>query len=225
MNYLVTLATDGTNGTRDRRKTLLQLKEQCGKYYINTETFVWDYQKLQESHIFQAYSHIMDMDHMLGFWLWKPYIILDALHQLQENDVVCYMDSDLALNSDPKQYINEALFDDVKLLGLPWINWKFTTSICFNKMGMDNKEYWDINQMWGAAMFFRVCSYSMKLVTDWLVYCTNEEILYSKDKEKHRWDQSVLTNLAFREGIDFSDTKDHGIFGHPSFPTYAGGYK
>ena len=39
-----------------------------------------------------------------GYWVWKPYIVIDALSKCQENDVVCYADSGCTLNKDSEEW-------------------------------------------------------------------------------------------------------------------------
>ncbi len=222
MNYLVTMATHGEDGTEDRTSTLDCLKHQCRDFGVEVDDrFIWDWHRFKTTHLFQAHRHLMSMKHSLGHWMWKPYIILDALHQLQPNDVVCYMDSDLSFNKSPAAYIEQARKHHIKLMGIPYKNSDFTDGVCFAEMNMDTERYRIANQVWAAFLFVSVCSFSMRFITDWLAYCTNERMQHIEGNIMHRWDQSILTNLAIYEKVDHTDTFDIGIFAHPSVPAHS----
>lgn len=217
MNYLVTLASHGEDGTIDRTESLDLLKYQCKEFGIKVDDrFIWDWTRFKTTHLYQAYKHIMTMEHRLGYWMWKPYLILDAMYQLKKNDIVCWIDSDLGLTNDPALYITEVAKTKVKLLGSAFINNHYTHEDCFLGMNMTESKYRNCNQVYGAVIFVSVFPAAMKFMTDWLVYCTNETILYPiVHPERTRAAQSILTNLAVHEGVDITDHKDRMIFMHP----------
>ena len=216
MNYLVTLASHGEDGLEDRKRSLLQLKHRCKELdIIVNDQFVWSWDRFKTTHLYQAYKHIMTMEHKLGYWMWKPYIILDALYRLQKDDIICWIDSDLRLNHDPVAYIDDAAKDNIRLLGSGFANNNYTHKECFEGMNMTGDEYRNCNQVYGAVIFAKVCLFTMKFVTDWLAYCTNESILYpTKHPERSGAAQSILTNLALHEGIDITDYEDRLTFAH-----------
>lgn len=39
-----------------------------------------------------------------GYWVWKPYVVMDALSKCQEGDIVCYADSGCSLNKDSEEW-------------------------------------------------------------------------------------------------------------------------
>jgi len=216
MNYLVTLASHGEDGTIDRTESLDFLKDQCEHFDIIIDNrFIWSWERFKTTHLYQAYKHIMTMEHKLGYWLWKPYIVLDAMYQLDPDDIICWMDSDLTLCHDPALYIKHAQEHDIKVLGSAFRNSDWTREITYRLMNMEEDKYKDVHQTWGGARFLRRCPRMMQLMLDSLTYGTNEDILYGGLSEiPTRWLQSIMTNLFVYEGIEMDD-KDRGIFQHP----------
>src|SRR4051812_31036380 len=53
----------------------------------------WDLQRLVETPFYQQNQGILDVARGGGYWLWKPYIILDTLRDIaHEDDFVIYWD-------------------------------------------------------------------------------------------------------------------------------------
>ncbi len=39
-----------------------------------------------------------------GYWVWKPYVVVDALSKCASGDIICYVDSGCSLNKDSKEW-------------------------------------------------------------------------------------------------------------------------
>jgi hypothetical protein len=55
--------------------------------------------KQKNKHILQQRQH--------GYWIWKPYIILKKLLEIDENDILCYNDS--KLNMEDYNYLENIM--------------------------------------------------------------------------------------------------------------------
>ena len=149
-----------------------------------------------------------------GYWVWKPYIILDSLLKCNEGDLVAYVDSGLASTKD----IN-ILFDylvnfkqDIFLFqnhGLQ--NQVWTKRDCFLAMGCDNEHYYYKDQVNAAIQIYRRSDASIKFVAQYLSYCEDFHIISDNKNiygdnfpsfKEHRHDQSILTNLAYLNKIN-----------------------
>ena len=53
------------------------------------------------------FKNILDQEKGGGYWIWKPYIISKKLDQINEGDVLIYLDAGCDLNLDGKQRFKE----------------------------------------------------------------------------------------------------------------------
>lgn len=148
-----------------------------------------------------------------GYWLWKPYIILQTLAEAQPGDVVVYSDCGAEIISpldpiiDLCRDIGGVLLVSPKKFLCRW----HTKRDCFVLMGCDTPRYHDATMAAAGFNVFVKTPSSLEFVNEWLSYCEEPEILTDMPNScgaanlpgfrHHRHDQSVLSVLAEREGI------------------------
>ena len=80
-----------------------------------------------------------------GYWVWKPYILLDTLNTVAEGTVVVYSDAGQRYVADPSPLIDLTATREVVLFhnigGQLQRTW--TKRDCFVLMQADAPEYWD----------------------------------------------------------------------------------
>ena len=101
--------------------------------------------------------------------------------------------------------------NDVSLLLLSNnINGHYTKRDCFIKMNCDEEDYHKVSQLEAGFMIWKSCEKSIKAVEDWLNYCLDLDIVNNAPSTlgeellsfvEHRNDQSILTNIAVRDGL------------------------
>lgn len=160
--------------------------------------------------------HILDQPRGAGYWLWKPYIVLQVLRRhLQDGDLLFYSDSGA-------HFVHSAApaFDlcrsrrDLPLLLFTlqdeFTNKAWTKRDCFHYMGVDAPQYADAPQVLGS---FIVCERSpavIDFIAEWLRLAEDERLStdlpnacglpnYPEFRD-HRHDQAILSLLARREG-------------------------
>ena len=219
MNHLVLFATNGEHGTNDRSYWSERIINTCKDKNWEAESFVWTYQRLADSHLFRSRREYLSTN--LGYWLWKPYIILDALLTMPEGDTLMWIDSDLVIGQvDLLQEMVESLSveNDMIFFYLTRLNGTMTTEQCFQLMGMTEAKYRETPQVWAALHLWKKTTRSQKFCLDWLSYCFNPDILVSSveyGRSTHRWDQSILTNLIVHEGITPLSNERAQVCMHP----------
>src|ERR1700753_4161103 len=57
----------------------------------------YDFDDIRNTAFFQGNREIMDEPVGMGYWLWKPYIILEALQALPDDALVVYCDSGIEI--------------------------------------------------------------------------------------------------------------------------------
>lgn len=151
-----------------------------------------------------------------GWWVWKPYVILDAFSKVNENDYVIYCDCGDMISPNIKSYVENTLSKDefcLLLLGNNK-NSDYTKRDCFILMDCDEEDYWNSNQLEAGVQVWKKTEHSINIISDWMKFCLDSRIIKndpsSLGKElstfkEHRNDQSVLTNIAIKEGLSVSN--------------------
>ena len=164
---------------------------------------------LQKTEFYHKHKEILDQSRGGGYWLWKPFFILQQLCTMQPNDILMYVDcGDVLQDLDSlRKFLKTKMENlDVLLTKGAFKNSLYTKRDCFVLMGCDNKAYWDEIQMEAGILVFKNTMQSKEILNKWIQYCSNPKI--STDVENtceepnlegfidHRHDQSVLTNLS-----------------------------
>jgi hypothetical protein len=155
-----------------------------------------------------------------GLWLWKPYLILKTLNDLDYGDKVLYCDAGMFPINKLK-----FLFDlsnkskDIVLFQVhEKMNKNWTKKDCFSHMGCDSDLFYNKEQVCGAPQLYTKTENSVDFLKQVLHFCKSSAILdpldYSKEEKdfiQHRHDQSILTNLAIKHKIEiFRDPSQFG---------------
>ena len=225
---LVTFA----DGSRHWRDAARRLSKQARKSGCFSEVEVWTLARLQrEREDFWVKNKDLLLPHVkgFGFWLWKPFIILDALTDPQADyDLLVYLDAGCTLNlSNPasmkrfNEYCHLAHQNDGLAFQL-----RDQTERAWNKMdtilavGADEAAL-SSNQLVAGISMFRRSSYSSEIVEKWLMLslaqnyhllddtpstAPNSEVFIS-----HRHDQSIWSLLVKKSS--FAILPDETYFG------------
>ena len=162
----------------------------------------------------EIYKELFALPRGYGHWAWKPYIILAALENLEEGDVVMYTDVDSRIKSDLTPLYELALEHDIVLFEdkaayLRSALIKRDALIIMN--ADDDPRYIEGNQLWAAISLWKKTWRTKRFLNEWLTYAL--DIRVSSDlpnvlgKPNHpgffenRHDQSTLDVLALRWGI------------------------
>lgn len=158
---------------------------------------------------------ILDQEKGAGNWIWKPFVILDAmLTKAEENAIVVYSDADSEIYNhlQPLFTICENQGGILLFKTMSFLNRSWTKRDCFYLMGCDSEEYWNAEQVWAGFSIFINNARSRSFVKEWLHYCMNEHIVTDTsnccgldnfpDYIDHRFDQSVLSLLAVKHQIN-----------------------
>jgi hypothetical protein len=149
-----------------------------------------------------------------GYWLWKPYLILQTINQLKDGDILLYLDCGCELDLSEKKYLLEyieivkkdkIMFCDTKCIEQMW-----NKQDLIELLNMNNKEYLTSSQNEAGALLIFVCDETRKFVEEWYtIACDYHNIDDSpsiipncKEFKEHRHDQSIFSLL----------TKKHNIF-------------
>jgi hypothetical protein len=191
------------------------VEQQKFLHQIHKEGFIhvpFNRENLEKTDFYQNNKQILDESAGAGWWIWKPYFILEALKTANEGDFIIYCDCGDMFSPGLKSYVENTVTKDDQCLLLVGnnINGQYTKRDCFIKMNCDEEDYHNSNQLEVGFMVWKVCEESIETVSQWLEFCTDPQIINNDASTlgeelpgfvAHRNDQSVLTNIAIRDGL------------------------
>lgn len=196
--------------------------EQSAKKYFNGHA-AYDPEKLDASFV-EKNKHILTQQRGGGYWLWKPYIILNTLKLVKDGDYVFYVDSGNLVVNDPGPLFSIVDQTEKGLLlfanrdgappGTIWKNYQWTKYDCFKKMSCTDSKFTAGNQIDGSYVLAKKNDYTLNFFAEYLAFCEDEDILTDKPNtcgdnlpgfKEHRHDQSVLSVLSIRDSIQIEE--------------------
>jgi hypothetical protein len=165
-----------------------------------------------------------------GFWKWKPATILNRMNLPEGNFLKPLVDGDILIYADAGvefinnvNYIIDRMDQDIFLFGNNWEHahwckrdvvehvWPYRDDGWWGER--ENEKAWSRfgKQCQASVIFFRVSDYSRQFVDEWLKWSLFEggrliddspsRVPNHPEFRENRHDQSILTTLAYREGL------------------------
>jgi hypothetical protein len=152
-----------------------------------------------------------------GYWIWKPFIILETMKKLDDGDIVLYTDAGMKVldNLNPLFDItktskdNRMLFEPSMKYG-SHLHSTWTKRDCFVLMDLDGAVYWNARMLHAAFSVWMKTSKNIEFLSEWQRYLTDTRIVTDEpntcgkpnfpDFKQHRWDQAVLSLLSLKYG-------------------------
>lgn len=148
-----------------------------------------------------------------GWYIWKPFIILDALDRASDGDIVLFIDADTYPIRDISVLYETCekdgglmLFSVAGQRQRPWCK-----RDCYIVMGQDDARYYDEQAAVARFMLFQKGkAMPRKLLEEWLAFtCDPRANTFDKSAlgpeipgfVEHRCEQAILTNLAHKYGV------------------------
>lgn len=145
-----------------------------------------------------------------GYWLFKPYIILDSLLELQENDILVYTDAGLLFENNINHVIH-GMDQDIMVFDNRWKHGDWCKMDVIVKMGCNKPEFIEHTQLQASCIILKCTRFSKNFIKEWLCWCMMPGMIDDSPSKlqniekfrEHRHDQAILTNLAFIHGLKF----------------------
>ena len=164
----------------------------------------------------KKYHAILRHKRGAGYWIWKPYIILQTLEEAKQGDIVVYSDAGIEIVDSLAPLYDIAQRDKIVLFSAaPYQQKHYTKRDAFAMFDSDTSEYHESFQGMGGFMVLLCCAETKEFIMEWLNMMSEREGLAITDganvsgKEnvagfvEHRHDQSVLSILAVKRKIKF----------------------
>lgn len=170
----------------------------------------------------RLHPEIMSSQRGAGYWLWKPFIILDVLRSVPDGTVVLYTDSAMTFIADPGKLLSLGQDHPVCLFHMIGrLQGEWTKRDCFVEMGADAEEFWSLPQLMGGIQLYRAGPEARDFVSSLIAAMASKSTIADATNihglpnlpgfKDHRHDQSVLTILAKQRGAAiFPDPSQFG---------------
>lgn len=202
----VILVNLGTEPYEDSRQRLnASATKERGITKIISHTFL---HTIKGTRFYRKNQEIFDEPRGAGYWLWKPYIIMDALETAKEGDIVVYSDCgvEIIASLQPLITICEKETDILLFQNQVYTNAQWTKRDCFIGLHADYPRFWNTYQVDAAFCLFKNIALTRSFVWRWLRACQDVRLLTDMPNVmgklnlpafiEHRHDQSILSILA-----------------------------
>lgn len=175
----------------------------------------WTWNQFRETEHYTRHRSLFTEKRGLGYWGWKPFLILDEFSKIDDGDVVLYHDAGRPCYDWRIEYDVNPLVEHVvkhhRGLGIvfgPWNHGKMTKRDCFVKMRCDQPEYHrhrQVSATWGIFQKNAFCREVLEEWRDWIVdpsRIVTDDVSAVEEHDfyqHHRHDQSILTNILIRK--------------------------
>ena len=177
---------------------------------------------LHRTDFYKKNKYILDQQQGAGYWLWKPYFIMETLITLKPDDILFYCDSGIEIITDL-----QALFTICeKNQGLVFTRLFYkikdwTKRDCFVLMNMDLPEIQMAFMVNAGFEFFMNNQRNISFIKEWLDFAQDKRIITDLPNScgldnylgfnAHRHDQSILSILVAKNNLEvYRDPSQYG---------------
>ena len=199
----------------ERMKKMKETYYKCDIDYFD----IWNKDRLIKTDFYKEHLKIFNTKKGDGLWLWKPFIILELMNKIEDNDFIIYCDSSINegfqysvipminyLHDNNLIYPGTHLFTDAYKLKY------WTHNKTFEIMNVDKNIYGEKSMCQTSPNIWRKNDLCQKFLNEWLYYCCQYDCIKYIDnmdkknvEEKHllrsQCDQSILSILIHKYNL------------------------
>lgn len=216
MNYLISFGDDYFN----YKKQILKKQAESTGWF--DDVIIHSPETLEE--FFNQHKNFVTNSKGYGYWIWKPYIILDLLEKINEGDNIFYIDSGGCILEHRNKRFEEYLemlnstpilvFCDGGSCGNPpdYKEKYFQKMKVLKRFSLENDEdFLNSGQIEGGVFICKKSQESIDFVKEWLNLVTEDNYSLVNDDDDfeqlneykgHRHDQSILSILSKRKKVN-----------------------
>ena len=172
-----------------------------------------------------------------GYYVWKPYIINITIDNLNDGDILVYLDAGCEIDHEKKDKIR-SYFELVKTEKLivsssNQIEKDWSKMDLLHTLDMNKDEYLDTEQYQSGLFMIYICDETRKFMKEWYELCCNYHFIDDTPSAipnidgfvEHRHDQSVFSLLFKKYNFKFNYTMANiveivrNLTGTPILPT------
>ncbi len=154
------------------------------------------------------YPDVMDAKRGAGYWLWKPFILRDALDRASDGTIVLYTDAAVIYVADPGPLFDLTTRHPIVLFEMmpKQAMRAWTKRDCFVALDADTPAFWDLSQVLGGFQIYRAGPEARAFVEALCEASALPGLISDAPNTRglpnlpefvaHRHDQSILTIVA-----------------------------
>ena len=140
-----------------------------------------------------------------GYWLWKPYILLDAMNRVPEGTIVMYADDDCIITNDMTDLINLATIHNRVFFKNVHNNLQYVKRDAYILMNADTENVHHATQLDASTILFKNTKQNRDFIMRWMSYCRDPRVSTDAPSAlgtelagfiEHRHEQAVLSIMA-----------------------------
>ena len=176
----------------------------------------WGRQRLLKTDFYEKHRWVLEHKLGAGFWLWKPYIIYEALRKLKDDEFLMYLDCGFFMIADPEPLLQ--LCKENGGIYFPEMDGEGTIGTLTKRralqlMGALNDQYLKAPSVVANVQIYQKNKKTLAFVKDYLDWCSVPEVLMNDEflglqplegeppNQRHLHDQSIISVLKARDGI------------------------
>jgi hypothetical protein len=179
--------------------------------------FSHDLNFLKETGFYSKYEYMFKHGRLCAYACWKPYIILKAMEEMSEGDVIFYYDCNHALFEEPDKTLHKIsemtaekghVFHATEFQEKAW-----TKRDAFILMDCDKPEFYNTPQCQSTWLSLLNNEQNKNFLKEWLNFAVDERIstdqpnVMGKDNHHkpmgHRHDQSIMSLMIKKYNYDY----------------------
>ena len=203
---------------------------ELAKHYGIDKVFAYSDEDLRSkfSKFYKENEKILSQPRGCGYWLWKPFLLLESLKLIPSDEVLMYCDCGALLVNRPDPLFEIAKAKSQLFFNMPnLLNRAWTKRDIFIKLNCDEARFWDAPQVKAQCSLWKNCPDSTQKLETWLSFCKDEQLITDLPSKaanfpefiENRHDQSILSILVCKWGCEiFRDPSQEGLNFIDKFP-------
>ena len=207
--HLVTFA-DGSPTRREAAHRLATQATETGWFESATPLHLEHLRSLSETWLSAHQLFLSQNPRGLGYWIWKPFLILERLKQIPGDDCLVYSDAGTEISHHGaarfQQYVDLARSHGMLAFDIrePMSQWTKGDLLAY--LGISGTSpLLQMHQVWAGLLFLRNTPSNLLLLSHWAELCTARNYTLVNDApshapnppgfKEHRHDQAILSLL------------------------------
>lgn len=176
--------------------------------------FTWKYEDYIHTEFYKENLNITSEQRGVGYWVWKPFLILEAMKHMNDGDIILYHDSGRRCYDWKFSKKLTPLFDKIKhahrgvgIVFGPFIHGEYCKIDCLQKMKCDTPQFRKHRQLSATWSIWEKNTFSLEILNEWNFWNVHSSRIVTDDLseakehsiyDSHRHDQAILTNIILR---------------------------
>jgi len=167
-----------------------------------------------DSNFKKNFKQILDFPKGGGYYIWKPYIIKKHLNNMNDGDILIYMDAGCSINPNGSERFKEYIYIlknseegciSFQMPHLLEICWTVKEVFAYFNINNDDLNITESGQIMATVRMFKKNANTMNIVSAWLNTLYQNPLLftdyYNKNNQnkylvENRYDQSIISILS-----------------------------